>query len=286
MVLKNDCTALDIKKACEILQEGTPHLIEVISLYGEIFALQQETMHTVNSASAALSEDLVQIKLEHGFPLLSRSDFIIDMDEAEKLSEQICEICRDLKINALESIEKIRSLITDKKTDFKSMVGNYLGDDPAWLDSFSKTHGLDRENLEFLVYNSIKPFIVKEANQVTAYLETSTGEHQGFCPVCGSGPAVSILSDNGSRSFACSFCWHEWPSERIFCPFCNTKDSKHLSYLYVEDKKGVRGDVCDNCRKYIKTIDTRELNRNIFLPLEIICTLPLDIKLREDGYTS
>ncbi|MEA2060183.1 MAG: hypothetical protein U9P10_06670 [Thermodesulfobacteriota bacterium] len=44
--------------------------------------------------------------------------------------------------------------------------------------------------------------------------------------------------------------------------------------------------MCDRCRKYFKTIDTREFNRNIFLPLEIIGTLPLDIKLREDGYTS
>ena len=51
-------------------------------------------------------------------------------------------------------------------------------------------------------------------------------------------------------------------------------------------KKGYRVDVCDQCRKYMKTVDTRETRHVIHAPLEQVSTLHLDFKAQEMGFES
>ena len=57
-----------------------------------------------------------------------------------------------------------------------------------------------------------------------------------------------------------------------------------MKYLYAEEEKGYRIDVCDKCKKYIKTVDSREITREVILPVEDIATLHLDIIAEEEGY--
>jgi FdhE protein len=42
--------------------------------------------------------------------------------------------------------------------------------------------------------------------------------------------------------------------------------------------------LCDRCKKYIKALDTRKVDRLIYPPLEQISTLHLDIKAQEMGF--
>jgi FdhE protein len=84
----------------------------------------------------------------------------------------------------------------------------------------------------------------------------------------------------------CSFCSHEWASGRIFCPFCENREQKTLHYFFSEEEKGYRVDVCDRCQKYIKTIDTREMERLVYLFVEQISTLHLDMLAQEQGLES
>ena len=114
-------------------------------------------------------------------------------------------------------------------------------------------------------------------------MEAATAK--GACPVCGSSPGVSLLGENGARSLVCGFCWHQWKVERIFCPFCNNRDTKKLGYVRVEGLDGIRGDVCDSCKGVIKTIDLRAYAKEPYLPLELLAAIPLDMRLAQDGYS-
>jgi len=286
MILTNGCPAPEIETVAEALKETQPHLAPIISLYEKIFVLQEQAILTLDQVPVVLSEDLVKTRRGHGFPLLAREEFSIDAASAEGLFKTICRICSDGKIEALDSVEKTVTLLETDQTTFEAMTRLCLDSGQERLEKFARDNGIDMETLEFLVYNSIKPSIVACARQVATSLDESDTEKQGLCPVCGGSPAISILGENGERSFACSFCWHQWQTERIFCPFCSTKESKHLSYLLVEDEKGMRGDVCEKCGKYVKTIDTREYSRNIYLPLELLGALPLDMKLAEEGFSN
>jgi len=59
-----------------------------------------------------------------------------------------------------------------------------------------------------------------------------------------------------------------------------------LIYLYSEEEKEYRVDACQSCRKYIKTVDSRVLNRCAYPALEQVASLHLDLKAAEAGYTA
>jgi FdhE protein len=95
-----------------------------------------------------------------------------------------------------------------------------------------------------------------------------------------------MLREDGQRSLLCSLCGHEWAIQRIFCPFCDNKDQETLHYFFSEQERDYRVDVCDQCKKYIKTIDTREMKRPVYAFVEQISTLHLDMLAQEQGLES
>ncbi|MCD4842444.1 MAG: formate dehydrogenase accessory protein FdhE, partial [Methanosarcinales archaeon] len=75
-------------------------------------------------------------------------------------------------------------------------------------------------------------------------------------------------------------------SQRIYCPFCENKDQKTLHYFFSEEEEEYRVDVCDQCRRYIKTIDTRKIKRPVYPFLEQVTTLHLDMLAQNQGLQS
>ena len=65
---------------------------------------------------------------------------------------------------------------------------------------------------------------------------------------------------------------------RESCPY----DIPHKA----EDGTLAKCDMCDSCKKYLKTLDSRETERMIYTPLGKIASLHLDYKAKEMGYES
>ena len=68
------------------------------------------------------------------------------------------------------------------------------------------------------------------------------------------------------------------------CPFCENNDHEKLHYFYAEGQETYRVDLCNNCKQYIKTVDSRKLDYEPDLNLEDIVTVHLDILALEKGF--
>jgi formate dehydrogenase maturation protein FdhE len=68
------------------------------------------------------------------------------------------------------------------------------------------------------------------------------------------------------------------------CPFCGTADHTKLSY-YPGENGVYRLYVCGECSRYLKTVDLREVGREVLLPVERITTIAMDAAARKAGYT-
>ena len=71
---------------------------------------------------------------------------------------------------------------------------------------------------------------------------------------------------------------------RVFCPFCENTDAKSLDYFFSEAEPDYRVDLCRRCKKYITTLDLRQVQRPVHLPLEQVATLHLDVKAADEGF--
>ncbi len=76
------------------------------------------------------------------------------------------------------------------------------------------------------------------------------------CPTCGALPVMAWLAPGDGareRKLACGRCRTRWAFERVGCPYCGGLDPSKRSILAPEGEGGLRLDVCEECRGYLKT---------------------------------
>jgi formate dehydrogenase maturation protein FdhE len=89
-----------------------------------------------------------------------------------------------------------------------------------------------------------------------------------------------------NRFLVCSLCNYYWLFPRLKCPFCQTERQDALHYFCINsDEKGIRVDVCNDCKGYIKTIgyEYEPLTEEVLF-LEDLNTIHLDLMAENEGY--
>ena len=180
----------------------------------------------------------------------------------------------------------IRDAVASERLDPQILFSSLLKTDDAYFNKLEDDLGIEKKELAFVAYISIKPSVIHCAEQLAAYLDSDFPWDKGICPICGSAPGFSFFEDEGQRILFCGFCWHRWAAQRIYCPFCENQDSDTLHYYFSEKEKNYRIDSCDSCKTYLKALDQRNTDRIIYPPLEFVATLHLDIKAQEMGFKS
>lgn len=197
-------------------------------------------------------------------------------------------LCRKLQrkdIGIAVETKKISQSVRRNQIDLEELLGRVVGGDKGYVDSIAKKKGLHKWLLNFLAESSVNPVLEAYAESLGKYVDQKSW-WRGYCPVCGSAPVTGeLLAEAGERLLRCSSCAFKWRFKRVTCPFCGNEDHEKLRYFNTEtDGKAYRVDVCDECKKYIKTIDLRETHEDIALPVEDIGTLHLDMIAEKEGY--
>jgi len=281
-----DETAGMIKKTASAIKKLRPAYSKIVDFYEKIFTAQEKSAAKTDIKPAQLADDIIAIKAKEKFPLFNLSEFSVDVNSSRKLFKKICKIINKSENHMSSAAIEIFAANENKKIDFNELYSALLHDDDAAFGNIAAKLKTDRDALAFITYNSIKPSLSIFAESASKYLDKDNPWEKGYCPVCGNRPVMSAFEADGKRFLTCSFCWHKWPVARLFCPFCENREPGSLHYLFSEDEKEYRIDVCGRCNKYIKNVDTRIISRFIYLPLEQIATLHLDIMAKEKGFES
>lgn len=127
---------------------------------------------------------------------------------------------------------------------------------------------------------ALAPYLQHAAEAILPRLDLSLWT-RGYCPVCGGRPNLALLeAERGARQLLCSRCASLWNYSRVGCPFCRSKEKQ--SYYLSED--GVyRLYVCPSCQRYLKTVDLRELHREVYPEVERLLTVGMDLAAQQEG---
>jgi FdhE protein len=255
---------------------------EVINFYEQIYMAQEQAKKDLVSTPFKSAKPGIEAGLKEGFPLLDKPEIPVDVPSSVALFKKLLEIDRHVNQKLSQNIETIEYAIRSKNLDIGELVRRHS--DEIYRDEIAMHAGIDRSILKFLVHMSIQPSLQILGDQIKDTVDTGSWL-RGYCPVCGTLPQVSALRGEGQRFFLCSFCSFEWQSERLKCPFCENNDHQTLHYFYAEGDEACRVDLCEKCKTYIKTIDTRKLSYEPDLHLEDIATIHLDILASEKGFS-
>jgi FdhE protein len=273
-----------IRKACREVTALRPAYTEILKFYEAVFLAQEEAKSHTHVPRIDIPEDILAMKLAEKFPLVAAVDFEIDLAGATRLLEKLCEIAgASDSADMREAARIISESLTTGSLYPKEFFDLALGKD----NSAKILSGVSADMALLFGYNSIRPSLRLYSEQLSASLNAVEPWRTGYCPICGSSPGLSMLKGEGERWYVCSFCWHEWLTPRIYCPFCDNTDSSQLHYFFSDEEPEYRVDGCDRCSRYIKTIDLRKTTRTIVPVVEAIATLHLDLKagdpMTDDG---
>ncbi|MGB5423747.1 MAG: formate dehydrogenase accessory protein FdhE [Desulfobacterales bacterium] len=274
-----------IHAAAQALHRLRPAYKELLRFYEKIFLVQEASKSRINLEPVLITTELRAIKHREKLPLVDVSDFSFDPRSARDLLLKICDI---IQSHNREMADAASAIVRGLDQEIEPLVffSSLLKGDDAYFDKTAAALEIDKNALAFVAYNSLKPSLTLCAEQLSDYLKGLLGWEKGYCPVCGTFPGLAVLDHDGRRLLHCSFCWTTWPAKRIFCPFCEKTGGKNFHTFYSEQEKDLRVDVCDDCKKYLKTVDTRATERIIYPPMEQIASLHLDINARQKGYDS
>ncbi len=283
-----------IRRAINAIKKERPDYGQILDLFGKIIIKQAEYLEKVKLKPLAITKDAARAKLSEGEPLLSIDDFQIDQTNASQLFREVCEILKSESEELEDGIGKIENAIEKGDLSLEEVFQSILESDYQ-ISELVESLSLDMDTLFVLATVSIRPSLEAAALQAEKMVEDVTwSEH--YCPVCGSSPAISELrqlksdgveessAQGAERIFYCSFCGTEWRTMRLICAFCGNTDQESLRYFYSESDKGYRIDVCDKCKRYVKTVDSREISHEIVPAVEDVATLHLDMVAEEEGY--
>jgi len=272
-----------LEERVETLAGQRPTHKHVLEFYGAVLKEQLKARDGFQVKAFLTEERMGSVRDEAGPPLFER-DIPVDFKNAGKLFRSLCRIAKKQNQTLLEGIEKIEKAMRSRKIDLDRLLGEVTLSDTPYTNDVSSSLGISRDILVFLARASIQPFLEKVALHLAEQSDHREW-NKGTCPICGSPPVISELSgEQGKRMWICSLCGHRWQARRMACPFCGEEDPQAHRYLFVEGDETSRIDVCEVCKRYIKTIDSRTLGPEIFPLLEHMGTIHLDILAQEAGY--
>ena len=277
-----DLTIQQIQKAGETIARRRPAYEPLIRYFMDVFTAQERSRAAIDLPPPAVDAAQVAAKLERGFPAMTLADFTWDAASARELLGKLCDIVSAHQPDWSESARRLADALTNGRLDPGPTIRALLEENDRSIADAADGLDIDPQMLATLLYNSIQPSIRHTAAQVSTLLGEADQKQFSFCPVCGTPPALSVIDDAGKRELACGFCWTQWPARRVACPQCGNTDGESFHYFYDPDEMEYRVEVCRQCTSYIKTIDRRELDRPLYLPLEQVATMHLDMKAEEE----
>jgi len=200
---------------------------------------------------------------------------------------------------AQASLDRLLASSSTTASNVGALLEEYLeGDNPVDdegnAQSVDGVTSTDPEVLTLVLRTLLYPFFEKRVAPYREWVETDLWR-RGTCPMCGSEPHMARLaSDDGQRILACSLCRTEWSFDRLRCPFCESDaqyrhfdDAQYrpqLRHFTIDGDEARRVDCCDQCQRYIKTVDERVSGRPANLLAEDVITAHLDVLARDHGY--
>jgi FdhE protein len=284
MVSRSDPATKRIRERIAALKEAHPNYRGILEFFEKLLLEQLKTKAQVEIRPLEVSEDRARIRAKEGFPMLSRGDFSINLQLATRLFRSISRIAKEENEKLKAEVGKIERALRKKKIDLELCLSKAVEGDRGYLSRVAGEEEIDQGVMNFLLYTTIKPFVEAVASHLRDEVDEDLWD-KGCCPICGSQPLMGELrGEEGRRIWMCSFCGSQWRGKRMVCPFCENADHRTLRYFYTEKEKAYRIDVCDKCKRYVKTVDTRQLAHEIFLPVEDLATLHLDILAADKGF--
>jgi len=272
-------------KTIEDYKSANPHYTELLDIMADILILREEYRNSMKYPIFRVEENLITKKMEGGLPLIDFMGKEYDLTRPKEYFNSLISIAEK---RMPEVAQNIIDIIKSQQFDWEKMIRASFDHKTEETDAQELLAGREAEEnidlIDLFTEESLRPELESIAEKYGEIIEKSNWS-EGYCPICGKEPKIGeIRGEEGKRYLFCHQCGFKWHFHRIKCPFCGNEEQHSLAYFEVEGEERYRVDVCNKCRRYIKTVELPKSSEEPNLDVEDIATLHLDMIAYAEGY--
>ena len=285
-----DALRLTSERRWDALRTARPDLSSAVDLQQRLLAIVVEAAQTIESGRLprlSLPPKYLSAKLARGVPILAGEPIPLPIDLLRASLLRLCETLAEG--GAGEPADHIKTAIANGNMDAASLLTASLARDQHAIRTGSVHRGLAPDLVWLLAELAAGPFAHALQRALFAnrrdegFAAACNGWNHGYCPACGSWPAVAECVD-GHRVLRCSFCAAGWELNDYCCVYCSERGDAFVTAAPDEDRKDRRVEICGACQGYLKTIDVAELSPFPLAAVADMETMDLDLAAMEHGY--
>ncbi len=275
-------TVRDLRNEVKYYKDKEPELRGLLDFYLAVYEIQHLYNEEIK-VQISLNDEEVKRKLKKENYLLEGEEINIDSKIFRALLNDLGKVIEE-KSQFKGELHQFTQAPELKNGNISAFIEKLVSNDSAYLAEFAERIKMKKDIVFFLAQVALSPFYQKYAENLRPMINYSLWLKRS-CPVCGHKPlAAKLRKEEGLRLLQCSLCHTQWWFLRLKCAFCGNTDHEKLQYLYLEEDRGHRVDVCDSCKKYIKTFDERVIGREVIPHIEEVATVRLDLAAKKEGY--
>jgi len=273
-------------KTIEDYKSANPHYTELLDIMADILILREEYRNSMKDPIFRVEENLITKKMEGGLPLIDFMGKEYDLTRPKEYFNSLISIAEK---RMPEVAQNIIDTIKSQQFDWEKMIRASFDRKTEETDAQGLLAGREAEEnidlIDLFTEESLRPELEIIAEKYGEIVGKSNWS-EGYCPICGKEPKIGEIreEEDGKRYLFCHQCGCKWHFHRIKCPFCGNEEQHSLAYFEVEGEERYRVDVCNKCRRYIKTVELPKSSEEPNLDVEDIATLHLDMIAYDEGY--
>ena len=273
-------------KTIEDYKSANPHYTELLDIMADILILREEYRNNMKDPIFSVEENLITQKMEGGLPLIDFTGKEYNLTRPKEYFNSLISIAEK---RMPEVAQNIIDIIKSQQFDWEKMIRASFDHKTEETDAQELLAGREAEEnidlIDLFTEESLRPELESIAEKYGEIIEKSNWS-EGYCPICGKEPKIGEIrgEEKGKRYLFCHQCGFKWYFQRIKCPFCGNEEQHSLAYFEVEGEERYRVDVCNKCRRYIKTVELPKSSEEPNLDVEDIATLHLDMIAYDEGY--
>ena len=274
----------------QAVSDARPDLAPAIALQRHLLAIVVEVAAALEQRKLprlSLPPRYLSAKLGRGVPVLAGEPIPLPVPVLKPALGRLCDALA--AGGAADAATHIREAIDSGTMDAGSLLTASFTRNQEAIRAGGTHRGLAPDLLWLVAELAVSPFIhliqrqLLEGAQHDVLREALGGWAHGYCPACGSWPAIAEVA-GGHRTLRCSFCATAWELPSYACIYCGEHGEPFVTAAPNEERKDRRLELCATCGGYLKTIDLAELSPFPLLAISDIETTDLDVAAMEHGY--
>ena len=262
---------------------GNPELAAAVDLQGRLLTRVIDLADAIERGRPprlSLPPRYLAAKLASGVPILSGEPIPLPV---ALLTPALVGFCQDLgQGGAGEAATHIARALESGELDGGSLATASLARNQDAVRTGALHRGLSPDLLWLVGELAASPAAhalqrrLLAAAPGTPLAQATAAWQQGYCPACGSWPALAEVVD-GRRVLLCSFCAAAWELEGPRCIYCGESGDLFERVTPDERRPCHRLQVCRACTGYLKEADRSEISPFPLASITDLETTDLDV---------